>query len=90
MFHAKAEDGCGIIVADLLLFGIEANALRNVTIAMETKNIEWHFEADGLNSTVETWRLLFVQFVARDDTLLFGWNISTEYVKLIQSKGTVE
>lgn len=84
MFHAKTEDGCGIIVANLLLFSVEANALGNVTITVEAEDTERHFEADGLGSAVETWRLLFVQFIARDNTLLLRWDISAECIRLIQ------
>lgn len=60
MFHAKTEDRCGIIVADLLLFSVEANTLGNVAITVETEDAEWHFETDGLGVTMESWRLLFV------------------------------
>lgn len=86
MFHTKTEYRCGIIIANLLLFSVEANALGNVAITVETGDAEWHFETDSLGIAVETWRLLFVQFITRDNTLVFGWDISTEYIELVQGK----
>lgn len=64
MFHAKTEDRCSIIVADLLLFSVEANTLGNVAITVEAEDAEWHFETDGLSISVESRRFLFVQFIA--------------------------
>lgn len=49
MFHAEAEDGCGVVVADLLLFRVEAHSLPNDG-GLWTGSApyrEGHFEADG-------------------------------------------
>lgn len=48
MFHAKAIDGCRVVVSDFLLFGIESDSLpdeRLVGFAVRAPDRERHFEA---------------------------------------------
>jgi hypothetical protein len=49
MFHAKTVDGRGVVIADFLLLGIEANALTDdglVRFAGCAPYGEWHLESD--------------------------------------------
>lgn len=49
MLHPKAVDGCGVVVANSLLFGIETDALTDDGGfgACGAPDGEGHFEADG-------------------------------------------
>lgn len=77
MAHAKAEYGRRKVLSNLLLLGIEPHALRNVPVAVQTEDAEGHLEADRLGRAVHAWRLLLVQLVARVDSFVFGWDITS-------------
>ena len=49
MFHAKGIDGARVVVARLLLLGVEAHALADDGLARAGRAPDWegHFEADG-------------------------------------------
>lgn len=85
MLHTKTKDWRRVITADLLLLGIETDALGNVAITMKTEDTERHFKTNGLGTSVETRWLLFVQLVARDDTFMF-WRDITSDISLVGLK----
>lgn len=75
MFHAETKYRCSVIIADLFLFSVEANALSNVAITVKTEDVERHFEADSLGIAMEAWGLFLVQLISRDDALMLGWDV---------------
>jgi len=75
--HAEAEYRCGVVFANLLLLGVEAHALRYVSIASEAEDAEGHFETHGLGAAMDSWGFLFVKLVAGVDALLVRGDVAS-------------
>ncbi len=51
--HGEGPDLRGMVVADLLLFCIEAHALADEVLAAEAPDVEGHLKTDDQNSLIE-------------------------------------